>query len=122
MFAVPGAYDRAITVFSPDGRLFQVEYASETVKRGATVLGIACPEGVVLAAEERSASKLQDLSFMWKIFQIDDHVGTAVGGVSGDAHSFLDQARIYAQNNKLKYHEPIDIQKITRRIGGIKKT
>ena len=61
MFAVPGAYDRAITVFSPDGRLFQVEYASETVKRGATVLGIACPEGVVLAAEERAGSKLQDL-------------------------------------------------------------
>jgi len=52
MFAVPGAYDRAITVFSPDGRLFQVEYASETVKRGATVLGIASPEGVILAAEE----------------------------------------------------------------------
>ncbi len=81
MFAVPGAYDRAITVFSPDGRLFQVEYASETVKRGATVLGIASPEGVVLAAEERAGSKLQDLSFMWKIFQIDDHVGTAVAGL-----------------------------------------
>ncbi len=77
MFAVPGAYDRAITVFSPDGRLFQVEYASETVKRGATVLGIASPEGVVLAAEERAGSKLQDLSFMWKIFQIDEHVGQA---------------------------------------------
>ena len=59
MFAVPGAYDRAITVFSPDGRLFQVEYASETVKRGATVLGIASPEGVVLAAEERAGSKLK---------------------------------------------------------------
>src|SRR5712692_8222411 len=74
MFAVPGAYDRAITVFSPDGRLFQVEYASETVKRGATVLGIACPERVILAAEERAGSKLQDLSFMWKIFQIDEHI------------------------------------------------
>ncbi len=103
MFAVPGAYDRAITVFSPDGRLFQVEYASETVKRGATVLGIASPEGVVLAAEERAGSKLQDLSFMWKIFQIDEHVGTAVAGLSCDAHILVDQARIYAQSNKLMY-------------------
>src|SRR6266700_3176654 len=114
MFAVPGAYDRAITVFSPDGRLFQVEYASETVKRGATVLGIASPEGVVLAAEERAGSKLQDLSFMWKIFQIDDHVGTAVAGLSCDAHILVDQARIYAQSNKLMYDEPIDIEILTR--------
>src|SRR5213594_3712937 len=121
MFAVPGAYDRAITVFSPDGRLFQVEYASETVKRGATVLGIASPEGVVLAAEERAGSKLQDLSFMWKIFQIDDHVGTAVAGLSCDAHILVDQARIYAQSNKLMYDEPIDIEILTRRIGEIKQ-
>ncbi len=121
MFAVPGAYDRAITVFSPDGRLFQVEYASETVKRGATVLGIASPEGVILAAEERAGSKLQDLSFMWKIFQIDDHVGTAVAGLSCDAHILVDQARIYAQSNKLMYDEPIDIEILTRRIGEIKQ-
>src|SRR5947209_20161514 len=120
MFAVPGAYDRAITVSSTDGRLFQVEYASETVKRGATVLGIACPEGAVLAAEERSASKLQDSSFMWKIFKIDDHVETAVAGLSCDAHILVDQARIYAQSNKLMYDEPIDIEIMTRRIGAIR--
>ena len=92
MFAAPGGYDRAITVFSPDGRLFQVEYASETVKRGATVLGIVCKEGAVLAAEERATSKLQDPSFMWKIFQIDEHVGAAVAGLSCDAHILVDQA------------------------------
>ena len=89
MFSVPGAYDRAITVFSPDGRLFQVEYASETVKRGATVLGIACPDGVILAAEERATSKLQDPTFMWKIFQIDEHVGAAVAGLSCERTSSL---------------------------------
>src|SRR5256712_12924098 len=100
MFAVPGAYDRAITVFSPDGRLFQVEYASETVKRGATVLGIASPEGVILAAEERAGSKLQDLSFMWKIFQIDDHVGTAEVGVSLDDPISLDPGEVYTPRNK----------------------
>jgi len=121
MFSVPGAYDRAITVFSPDGRLFQVEYASETVKRGATVLGIASPEAVVLAAEERATSKLQDPTFMWKIFQIDEHVGAAVAGLSCDAHILVDQARIYAQSNRLLYDEPIDIEILTRRIGEIKQ-
>jgi len=121
MFAVPGAYDRAITVFSPDGRLFQVEYASETVKRGATVLGIACPEGVVLAAEERSISKLQDPSFMWKIYQIDEHIGAATAGLSCDSHILVDQARIYAQSNRLMYDEPIDLEVLTRRIGEIKQ-
>ena len=121
MFAVPGAYDRAITVFSPDGRLFQVEYASETVKKGATVLGITCPEGVVLAAEERAMSPLQDISFMLKIFQIDDHVGAAVAGLSCDAHILVDQARIFAQSNRLMYDEPVDIEVLTRRIGEIKQ-
>lgn len=121
MFSVPGAYDRAITVFSPDGRLFQVEYASETVKRGATVLGITSPEAVVLAAEERATSKLQDPTFMWKIFQIDEHVGAAVAGLSCDAHILVDQARIYAQSNRLLYDEPIDVEILTRRIGEIKQ-
>ncbi len=121
MFSVPGAYDRAITVFSPDGRLFQVEYASETVKRGATVLGIATNSGVVLAAEERATSKLQDPTFMWKIFQIDEHVGAAVAGLSCDAHILVDQARVYAQSNRLLYDEPIDVEILTRRIGEIKQ-
>ncbi len=121
MFSAPGAYDRAITVFSPDGRLFQVEYASETVKRGATVLGISSSEGVVLAAEERISSKLQDTSFMWKIFQIDEHIGVAVAGLSCDAHVLVDQARIYAQSNRLMYDEPIDVEILTRRIGEIEQ-
>jgi proteasome alpha subunit len=121
MFAAPGAYDRAITVFSPDGRLFQVEYASETVKRGATVLGISCKGGVVLAAEERAASVLQDPEFMWKIFQIDEHIGVAVAGLSCDAHTLVDQARVYSQSNRLMYDEPIDVEMLTRRIGEIEQ-
>src|SRR5512136_154521 len=121
MFSAPGAYDRAITVFSPDGRLFQVEYALETVKRGSTVLGIACPGGVVLAAEERPTSKLQDPSFMWKIFQIDDHIGAAISGLSSDARILVDQARIHAQSNKLTYDEPIDTEVVTKRICDIKQ-
>ena len=121
MFAAPGAYDRAITVFSPDGRLFQVEYALETVRRGSTVLGITCKEGVVFAAEEKVTTKLQDPSFSWKIFQIDEHAGAAIAGLSSDARILIDQARIYAQSNRLMYDEPIDIESLSKRIGDIKQ-
>lgn len=121
MFTAPGAYDRAITVFSPDGRLFQVEYALETVKRGSTVLGIACPEGVILAAEERVASRLQDPSFSWKIFEIDEHVGAAISGLSSDARILIDQARVYAQSNRLMYDEATDIEVLSKKVGDIKQ-
>lgn len=121
VFAAPGAYDRAITIFSPDGRLFQVEYALETVNRGATILGIACSEGVVLGAEEKIESKLQDENFRWKLFEVDDHLGAAVVGLGSDARILIDQARIYAQSNKLMYDEPIDIEIIAKRVGDIKQ-
>lgn len=121
VFAVPGAYDRAITVFSPDGRLFQVEYALETVNRGATILGITCSEGVVLGAEEKIETKLQDPNFTWKLYEIDDHLGAAVVGLGSDARILIDQARVYSQSNRLMYDEPIDIEVITKRIGDIKQ-
>jgi proteasome alpha subunit len=117
MFSAPGAYDRAITMFSPEGRIFQVEYALETVKRGATVLGIACDGGVVLAAEERPSSRLQDPNFASKIFEVDEHVGAAIAGLSSDARVLLNRARVQAQSNRLTYDEPIDVDALTRGIG-----
>jgi len=121
VFAAPGAYDRAITVFSPDGRLFQVEYALETVNRGATVLGLACSDGVVLGAEERIESKLQDPNVTWKLFEVDQHIGAAVVGLGSDARILIDQARIYAQSNRLMYDELIDVEIVTKRVGDIKQ-
>ena len=115
------AYDRAITVFSPDGRLFQVEYALETVYRGATIIGISCPEGVVIGAEEKIESKLQDPNFSQKIYEVDEHIGAAVVGLSSDARILIDQARIYAQSNRLLYDEPIDIEIVAKRIGDLKQ-
>jgi len=120
VFAAPGAYDRAITVFSPDGRLFQVEYAMELVNRGATILGLTCSEGVVLAAEE-TADPLEEAEYSWKIFKVDDHIGTAIVGLSSDARILIDQARIYAQSNRLTYDEPIDVEVVTKRICDIKQ-
>ena len=121
MFAAPGAYDRAITVFSPDGRLFQVEYAVETVNRGATIIGIACSEGIVLGAEETVETKLEDVTSSWKLFEVDAHIGAAIVGLSSDARVLIDQARIYAQSNRLMYDEPVDVEIVTKRIGDIKQ-
>jgi len=120
VFAAPGAYDRAITVFSPDGRLFQVEYAMELVNRGATILGIRCSEGVILGAEE-TIEPLEETEYSWKIFKIDDHVGAAIVGLSSDARILIDQARVNAQSNKLTYDEPIDAEVITKKICDIKQ-
>jgi proteasome alpha subunit len=120
VFAAPGAYDRAITVFSPDGRLFQVEYAMELVNRGATILGIRCSEGVVLGAEE-NVEPLEEAEYSWKIFKVDEHIGAAIVGLSSDARILIDQARIHAQSNKLTYDEPIDTEVVTKRICDIKQ-
>jgi len=120
VFAAPGAYDRAITVFSPDGRLFQVEYAMELVNRGATILAIRCSGGVVIGAEE-TVDPLEEAEYSWKIFKIDDHVGAAIVGLSSDARILIDQARIHAQSNKLTYDEPIDTEVVTKRICDIKQ-
>lgn len=120
VFAAPGAYDRAITVFSPDGRLFQVEYAMELVNRGATILGIQCSEGVVLGAEE-TVDPLEEAESSWKIFKLDNHIGAAIVGLSSDARVLIDNARVHAQSNKLTYDEPIDVEVVTKRICDIKQ-
>ena len=120
VFAAPGAYDRAITVFSPDGRLFQVEYAMELVNRGATILAIRCAGGIVMGAEE-TVDPLEESEYSWKIFKIDDHVGAAIVGLSSDARILIDQARVHAQSNKLTYDEPIDTEVVTKRICDVKQ-
>ncbi len=119
VFAVPGAYDRAITVFSPDGRLFQVEYALAAVDRGPTIVGISCSEGVVIGAEEKIESKLQDPNFSQKIYAVDEHLGAAVVGISSDARILIDESRVYSQSNRLMYDEPIDVEMVTKRVGDL---
>jgi proteasome alpha subunit len=121
-FVPPGAgYDRAITVFSPDGKLFQVQYAQEAVKRGLTALGIKVNEGVVLAAEKRVKGKLAEEVSIEKIFQIDEHIGAAASGLIADARVLIDLARMEAQINRLRYDEPISVQSLAKRIGDIKQ-
>ena len=121
VFAKPGAYDHTNTVFSPDGRLFQVEYAMEVVNRGGTVVGIQSTEGIVLGSEE-NIEPLEDASNSWKIFKIDDHIAVAIVGLSSDARVLIEQARIDAQSNKLTYDEPINVAVATERVCDTQQT
>lgn len=112
----PAAYDRAITVFSPDGRLFQVEYAREAVKRGTTACGITYDTGVLLAVDKNIASSLIVPQSIEKIFQVDEHIGIATSGLVADARRLIEDARIRAQRNRIAYNEPISIATMTREI------
>jgi len=110
------AYDRGITIFSPDGRLYQVEYAREAVKRGTASVGVRTTDGVVLAADTRVRSPLLERSSVEKLHKIDDHVGIASAGHVADARQLIDFARRDAQVNQLRYEEPIDVESLTKDI------
>jgi proteasome alpha subunit len=110
------AYDRGITIFSPDGRLYQVEYAREAVKRGSASVGIRTSEGVVLVAERRSRSPLMERDSVEKLHKIDDHVGIASAGHVADARQLIDMARRQAQVNQLRYGESIGVETLTKAV------
>ena len=115
MLPTQQGYDRAITVFSPDGRLYQVEYAIETVRRGTIAVGIKSKDGIIIAVEEKPR-KLQISQTAQKIFQIDDHVGVAAAGYIPDARSQVDNARFFSQSNKLIYDEIVDVETIAKHL------
>ncbi|QSZ67839.1 archaeal proteasome endopeptidase complex subunit alpha [Methanofollis aquaemaris] len=109
-------YDRAITVFSPDGRLYQVEYAREAVKRGTTAVGIKCKDGVILLVDKRVASRLLEPESIEKIYKIDDHIGVASSGLVGDARLLVERSRVEAQINRVTYDESIDVDTLAKKI------
>lgn len=107
------AYDRAITVFSPDGRLLQVEYAVTATRRTPLAMGAKCQEGVVLMAR-RSASPL--LTLPEKISKIDDHLGAIAAGIVGDGIVLVDRSRLEAQSYRLIYNESVDVANLAKKI------
>ena len=116
------AYDRAITVFSPDGRLFQVEYAREAVKRGTTTVGVKFKEGVVLIVDKRLSSKLIEPKSIEKIFKIDSHIGCATSGLVADARALVDRARIECQVNAFNYSEDLAVETLVKKICDFKQS
>ena len=108
------AYDRGITIFSPDGRLYQVEYAREAVKRGTASIGVRTADGVVLAVDKTIRSPLMERESVEKIHKADDHIGIASAGHVADARQLIDFARQQAQVNQLRYGEPIGVETLTK--------
>ena len=115
------AYDRASTIFSPDGRLFQVEYAREAVKRGTTTVGLKYTDGVVLIVDKRISSSLIEPDSIEKIFQIDDYIGCATSGLVADARALVERIRLDAQITEITYGEKIPIKTLVKRICDFKQ-
>ena len=108
-------YDMTPTMYSPDGRIYQMEYAFDTVKRGAIAIGLQAKDGVIVAVEEKSRD-LQVEDITQKIFQVDDHIGIAAAGYIPDARILVDSARFFSQSNKLTYDESVEIETVAKHL------
>src|SRR5512141_472881 len=114
-------YDRAITMFSPDGRLLQVEYAKKTVHLGNTAIGMACKDGVLLVTDKRLVDKLVVPEAIEKIWQVDDHIMMTAAGILSDARILVERAQEKATGYRVTYDSPIDILSVVKDIANLKQ-
>ncbi len=120
-FSGAAAYDRAITVFSPDGKLYQVEYATKAAEFGTAGVGIVYDGGVLLAADKRVNSRLLVSPTLEKLFIIDEHIALIYAGLVGDARALAEYARDVAEQYRILYDEPIPVERLSKEIAKIKQ-
>ncbi len=114
-------YDRAATMFSPDGHLLQVEYAEKTVRLGSTSIGLVCSDGIIMIADRRIRDKLIAPESANKIFEIDEHIVAAAAGILSDARMLVDDAQVLAQQHRVTYDAPVDPVTVIRMIADKKQ-
>ncbi len=114
-------YDRAITMFSPDGRLLQVEYAKKTVRLGNTAIGMVCKDGVLLVTDKRIVSDLVVPEAIEKIWQVDDHIMVTAAGILSDARILVERAQEKATGYRVTYDSPVDVLSVVKDIANVKQ-
>jgi len=114
-------YDRTSIMFSPDGRLLQVEYAKKTVKQGTTAMGMVCKDGVLLLADKRISEPLIMPDSIEKVSPVDDHIGATASGIVSDGRILIDIGRTIAQKHRVTYDSPIDVLSLVKNICDIKQ-
>ncbi|MBI5391935.1 archaeal proteasome endopeptidase complex subunit alpha [Candidatus Woesearchaeota archaeon] len=114
-------YDRSSTMFSPDGRLLQVEYAKKAVRQGTTSVGVVCKDGVLLLADKRIIEKLIIGDSIEKVFQVDDHIGACATGFLMDGRVLIERAQLIAQQSRVTYDGPMDLLSLVKEIANMKQ-
>lgn len=112
-------YDRSATMFSPDGHILQVEYAEKTVRLGTASIGIKCNDGVVIVSDKGKKDSLIVTESADKIYEIDEHIMTSAAGILSDARLLVNHVRINAQQHRVTYDSPVDVETIIREVSDI---
>jgi len=115
-------YDSRTTIFSPEGRLYQVEYAMEAIGHAGAALGILATDGIILAAEKKLTSKLLEPAISSeKMYNVDDHIACNVAGITSDANILINYARLTAQRYTYTYQEAIPVEHLVQQICDLKQ-
>jgi len=110
-------YDISASIYSPEGQIFQVEYATKAVESSGTLLAVRCSDGIVMGVEKLLISKMLVPGSNRRLFMVDSHIGVGVAGLLADGRQIVNRARSECENYRTNYGEPIPPQVLVNRLG-----